>query len=143
MPDPQDVSDEPPLISIRLIKDADGNYAVGLHPLVLSTSPEDEDVHWLFTLDGSIDPALAPVAKVSFTNNPFPSHPSSFDLAAESVCDTGRPTLGVLGNSSNALFKYDVRIVVPDETPNGVELARVDPHIMVKRTRVRPNFYGL
>lgn len=133
----------PAAISIKLLKDSFGEYAIDVHPLVLRVSPtDDEEVILSFELDfePSTTPNLAQ-AVVSFEQTPFDEEPRTqhrINVGAFTIPNPLRADAVGADDPDLSFYKYTVTVT----TPEGTELPPLDPHVMVKRKKVSPHHYA-
>lgn len=134
------------IISIKLLKDSNGTYAIDVHPTTLLVSPNDDTddqfVTMAFDLIPDVPPPNQAKAVVTFSNTPF----SEENGVNHTVLPGGPAIFAALrqdsvGNSeeSQALYKYTITVT----TPEGTELPPLDPQVMVRRRRVNRRYYDL
>jgi hypothetical protein len=132
----------PGIISIKLLKDSFGTYAIDVHPTVLRVSPADnEEVILTFELDfePSTTPNLAQ-AIISFEQTPFNEEPLTqhrLNVGSITIPNPLRDDAVGPNDPDVSFYKYTVTVI----TPEGTELPPLDPHVMVKRKTVSPRHY--
>lgn len=132
----------PAIISIKLLKDSFGAYAIDVHPLVLRVSPVDnEEVILTFELDfePSTTPNLAQ-AIVSFEQTPFDEEARTehrINVGSFTIPNPLRNDAVGPNESDDSFYKYTVTVI----TPEGTELPPLDPHVMIRRRAVSPRHY--
>lgn len=135
-----------PIISIKLLKDSDNNYAIDVHPTTLSVSPEDSGDDQFVTLTFDLIPDVPPPhqakAVVTFTKTPFDEENGvghTVLAGAPAVFASLRSDAVGAADNSVAIYKYTINVT----TPEGTELPPLDPQVMVRRKGVNRRYYDL
>lgn len=122
------------IISIKLLKDSCGAYAIDLHPTVLRVSPVDQD-EVILTFELGFEPNTTPnlaQAIVSFKRTPFDEEPRTehrINVGSIVIPNFLRDDAVGPGEQDAALYKYTITVI----TPEGTELPPLDPDVMVER----------
>lgn len=138
----------PPVISIKLLRDSKGNYAIDVHPTTLRVSPrdnpngndEDERVTMTFALDPDFPQPHSAKAVLRFNQTPFNEEngvnhtayvgaPAQFAFLRETSVGTAEDDV--------ELYKYSITVT----TPEGTDLNPLDPSVMVRRRSVGKSYY--
>jgi len=147
------------VVTIRLIKDTDGNYALNVTPLAITVSPilEDDDgveldepvrVKWVLVEDPETPGypnAKQLTASFKTTSTPFSvptpdPPPSATESYSTPVGTTGAEVTSngvqdtAVGQDQNAISLYGYSISV--QTNDGQTIA-IDPHVRVLRRSIR------
>jgi hypothetical protein len=136
----------PPIISINLLKDSNGEYAIDVHPTTILVSPSDPGEDQFVTLTFDVIPEVPPPhqakAVVAFSKTPFDEENGANHTVfagAPAVFASLRPDSVGEPETSVALYKYTITVT----TPEGIELPPLDPQVMVRRRRVSKKYYDL
>ena len=133
------------IISIKLLKDSSGTYAIDVHPTTLLLSPSDTDdqfVSLAFDLIPDVPQPNQAKAIVTFSTTPFDEENGVNHTVlpdAPAIFAAIRPDSVGTSDDSQTLYKYTITVT----TPEGTELPPLDPHVMVRRRSVNRKYYDL
>ena len=133
------------IISIKLLKDSDGTYAIDVHPTTLLLSPTDTDDEFVsvaFDLIPDVPQPNQAKAVVIFSDTPFDEENGAGHTVlpgAPAIFSALRPDSVGASEDSQTLYKYTITVT----TPEGTELPPLDPQVMVRRRSVNRKYYDL
>ena len=138
------------VITVTLLVDSGGNYALNLHPqatIVSVLDEEDNPVNVRWVLQEEPPNPGSPIARkliVTFTRLPTPFNNGSASSPVETyvayIGPSGVMTDIVLntavGQNENAIRLYKYNVTVETNDDRTLELVNIDPHISVRRKKI-------